>query len=230
MNTSLLSIHFFPIVSLYPTVLSLCLAAHLICVKPSQQRTEYNVLKDDLLSASRHGETLLNCIKRPGEPRSARLCPDKLINVTAVERLLVQLEETERTFDEFWTRHEGRLTQCLQLRRFETDFRELQVREWHVFVWNSLNKTELTSETRINCFYNHSEYITVLYLYSLCQTSLEISLKQLSGMVEVGDSVTHVDQLLEEAQDFHMMTAVCINMIYLILSHCLFTWCPLALT
>ncbi|KAK4316259.1 hypothetical protein Pmani_012567 [Petrolisthes manimaculis] len=128
------------------------------------QRTEYNVLKDDLLSASRHGETLLNCIKRPGEPRSARLCPDKLINVTAVERLLVQLEETERTFDEFWTRHEGRLTQCLQLRRFETDFRELQ-------------------------------------------TSLEISLKQLSGMVEVGDSVTHVDQLLEEAQDFHMMTA-----------------------
>ena len=91
------------------------------------QRAEYTVLKDDLLSASRHGETLLNCIKRPGEPRSARLCPDKLINVTAVERLLVQLEETERTFDEFWTRHEGRLTQCLQLRRFEIDFRELQV-------------------------------------------------------------------------------------------------------
>ncbi|XP_050688471.1 guanine nucleotide exchange factor DBS-like isoform X3 [Eriocheir sinensis] len=128
------------------------------------QRAEYQVLKDDLLSASRHGETLLNCIKRPGEPRSARLCPDKLINVTAVERLLVQLEETERTFDEFWTRHEGRLTQCLQLRRFETDFRELQ-----------------------QC--------------------LEVSLKQLSGMLEVGDSVTHVDQLLGEAQDFHMLTA-----------------------
>ncbi|XP_037793760.1 guanine nucleotide exchange factor DBS-like [Penaeus monodon] len=128
------------------------------------QTSEYNALKDDLLSASRHGETLLNCIKRPGEPRTARLCPDKLINVTAVERLLVQLEETERTFDEFWTRHEGRLTQCLQLRRFETDFRELQ-----------------------QC--------------------LEISLKQLSAMSEIGDSVHHVDQLLAEAQDFHMMTA-----------------------
>ncbi|XP_053642336.2 guanine nucleotide exchange factor DBS isoform X4 [Cherax quadricarinatus] len=128
------------------------------------QCAEYSVLKDDLLSASRHGETLLNCIKRPGEPRSARLCPDKLINVTAVERLLVQLEETERTFDEFWTRHEGRLTQCLQLRRFETDFRELQ-------------------------------------------TCLEVSLKQLSAMSEIGDSVIHVDQLLAEAQDFHMLTA-----------------------
>ncbi|XP_064117946.1 guanine nucleotide exchange factor DBS-like isoform X4 [Macrobrachium nipponense] len=130
----------------------------------NSQCAEYSVLKDDLLSASRHGETLLNCIKRPGEPRTARLCPDKLINVTAVERLLVQLEETERTFDEFWTRHEGRLTQCLQLRRFETDFRELQ-------------------------------------------TCLEESLKQLSGMSEVGDSVAHVDQLLAEAQDFHMMCA-----------------------
>ncbi|KAG0713104.1 Guanine nucleotide exchange factor DBS [Chionoecetes opilio] len=128
------------------------------------QRVDYTVLKDDLLSASRHGETLLNCIKRPGEPRIARLCPDKLINVTAVERLLVQLEETERTFDEFWTRHEGRLTQCLQLRRFETDFRELQ-------------------------------------------TTLEVSLKQLSSMMEVGDSVGHVDQLLADAQDFHMLTA-----------------------
>lgn len=99
----------------------------------SPQTSEYNALKDDLLSASRHGETLLNCIKRPGEPRTARLCPDKLINVTAVERLLVQLEETERTFDEFWTRHEGRLTQCLQLRRFETDFRELQVSAFYPY-------------------------------------------------------------------------------------------------
>lgn len=40
------------------------------------------------------------------------------------------------------------------------------------------------------------------------QQCLEVSLKQLSGMLEVGDSVTHVDQLLAEAQDFHMLTAV----------------------
>lgn len=48
--------------------------------------------------------------------------------------------------------------------------------------------------------------------YLLCQqTSLEVSLKQLSGMLEVGDSVGHVDQLLAEAQDFHMMTAVSLH-------------------
>lgn len=43
-------------------------------------------------------------------------------------RLLVQLEETERRFDEFWNSHLTRLKQCLDLRRFEQDFRELQVR------------------------------------------------------------------------------------------------------
>jgi hypothetical protein len=42
-------------------------------------------------------------------------------------RLLVQLEETERTFDDFWFSHSARLRQCLELRRFEQDFRELQV-------------------------------------------------------------------------------------------------------
>lgn len=41
-------------------------------------------------------------------------------------RLLVQLEETERHFEEFWTVHVSRLRKCLELRRFEQDFRELQ--------------------------------------------------------------------------------------------------------
>lgn len=42
-------------------------------------------------------------------------------------RLLVQMEETERQFDAFWNIHLKRLKQCLELRRFEQDFRELQV-------------------------------------------------------------------------------------------------------
>ncbi|EAT35076.1 AAEL012732-PA [Aedes aegypti] len=41
-------------------------------------------------------------------------------------RLLVQLEETERHFEDFWTVHLSRLKKCLELRRFEQDFRELQ--------------------------------------------------------------------------------------------------------
>lgn len=42
-------------------------------------------------------------------------------------RLLVQMEETERRFDEYWSHHMVKLKQCLELRCFEQDFRELQV-------------------------------------------------------------------------------------------------------
>lgn len=38
----------------------------------------------------------------------------------------MQLEETERTFDIFWSHHSSRLRHCLALRQFEQDFRELQ--------------------------------------------------------------------------------------------------------
>jgi hypothetical protein len=38
------------------------------------------------------------------------------------------LEETERRFDEFWNEHISKLKQNLELRRFEQEFRELQVR------------------------------------------------------------------------------------------------------
>ncbi|XP_055936058.1 guanine nucleotide exchange factor DBS-like isoform X3 [Argiope bruennichi] len=88
---------------------------------------EHHELKDDIRSAIRHGETLLSCIRRPSvEDASLDLCPDKLVNVAAVERLLVQLEETEKNFDSFWDEHMKKLQQCLELRHFEQDFKEVQ--------------------------------------------------------------------------------------------------------
>lgn len=42
-----------------------------------------------------------------------------------VFRLLSQLDETERAFDEFWARHQTKLEQCLQLRHFEHNYREV---------------------------------------------------------------------------------------------------------
>ncbi|MFH4984900.1 hypothetical protein AB6A40_011609 [Gnathostoma spinigerum] len=38
--------------------------------------------------------------------------------------MLIQLEETEHSFDVFWSRHEEKLRQCLQLRTFEESFRK----------------------------------------------------------------------------------------------------------
>lgn len=40
-------------------------------------------------------------------------------------RLLIQLDETEKNFDMFWADHEKKLQQCLKLRLFEQDFREV---------------------------------------------------------------------------------------------------------
>lgn len=93
-----------------------------------EHTAEYKDLKGDIQSSVRFGETLLSCIRRPcAEAASLELCPDKLINVAAVERLLIQLDETEKGFDSFWSDHEKKLKQCLELRKFECDFKEFQV-------------------------------------------------------------------------------------------------------
>ncbi|CAG2062565.1 unnamed protein product, partial [Timema podura] len=96
---------------------------------------QYSLLKKKILDAAKHGEALLDSIRNHpsgdskltySEDKLYRVCPYILGNVTAVERLLVQLEETERTFDEFWQNHSSRLRQCLELRMFEQDFKDLQ--------------------------------------------------------------------------------------------------------
>lgn len=40
----------------------------------------------------------------------------------------MQLEETERQFDEFWQRHSSKLNHWLSFRTFLLDFKEMQVR------------------------------------------------------------------------------------------------------
>lgn len=91
----------------------------------------YSNLKKDILSAAKHGEDLLRTFKGKSDSHpygdGYLQCPDTSGNIFAIERLLVQLEETEKTFDEFWQYHSNRLRHCLELRRFEQDFRELHV-------------------------------------------------------------------------------------------------------
>ncbi|KAF5296920.1 hypothetical protein FQA39_LY12277 [Lamprigera yunnana] len=95
----------------------------------NQQTSSYSELKEEILTAAKHGEQLLTTIRENFGKKidSHYQYPDTISNVFAVERLLVQLEETERTFDDFWQQHSIKLRHCLELRRFEQDFRELQV-------------------------------------------------------------------------------------------------------
>lgn len=94
----------------------------------NKQTLAYSELKEEILIAARHGENLLNIIKNGNVTTVENVYScDTITNVFAVERLLVQLEETERTFDQFWQQHSSKLRHCLELRRFEQDFRELQI-------------------------------------------------------------------------------------------------------
>ncbi|KAJ8926822.1 hypothetical protein NQ314_020670 [Rhamnusium bicolor] len=93
----------------------------------NKQTESYSDLKEEILSAAKHGEDLLCSIKEKSSADKFVQSSDTISNVFAVERLLVQLEETEKTFDEFWQHHSTKLRHCLGLRRFEQDFRELQI-------------------------------------------------------------------------------------------------------
>ncbi|XP_017716115.1 PREDICTED: probable guanine nucleotide exchange factor MCF2L2 isoform X3 [Rhinopithecus bieti] len=80
-------------------------------------------LQDELKLLGKQGATLLSCIQEP-----ATKCPNstlnlnQLENVTTMERLLIQLDETEKAFSQFWSSHHLKLNQCLQLQHFEHDF------------------------------------------------------------------------------------------------------------
>ncbi|NXW63399.1 MCF2L factor, partial [Eurystomus gularis] len=94
----------------------------------SAHTDHHSKLKDELKLAVKQGATLLTCIREPvTRSANSKLSPDELENVATVERLLAQLDETEKAFDQFWTKHHLKLEQCLQLRHFEQDFREVKL-------------------------------------------------------------------------------------------------------
>lgn len=61
-------------------------------------------------------------------------------------RLLVQMEETEKVFDDFWEQFSGRLKQCHSLRAFEENFNIVQVCNnnfnwYYLYLWKlSINR------------------------------------------------------------------------------------------
>ncbi|XP_068561127.1 guanine nucleotide exchange factor DBS isoform X4 [Cebidichthys violaceus] len=84
-------------------------------------------MKEDLLVALDQGSRLLESINEPvvRDP-DHNMNQDELENLATVQRLLSQLDETETAFDEFWVRHQTKLEQCLQLRHFEHNYREVR--------------------------------------------------------------------------------------------------------
>uniref|UniRef100_U3IK52 MCF.2 cell line derived transforming sequence-like 2 n=1 Tax=Anas platyrhynchos platyrhynchos TaxID=8840 RepID=U3IK52_ANAPP len=115
---------------------------------PNDVQCTEELLSDELKLAVKQGATLLTCIREPvTRSANSKLSPDELENVATVERLVKLdylgqvLDETEKAFDQFWTKHHLKLEQCLQLRHFEHDFRE-------VFHWLILSIEHLLREQK----------------------------------------------------------------------------------
>uniref|UniRef100_A0A915J053 CRAL-TRIO domain-containing protein n=1 Tax=Romanomermis culicivorax TaxID=13658 RepID=A0A915J053_ROMCU len=86
---------------------------------------EHQTIKRDFISVRRQGYSVLQQVRRVDlQPNAELLSPTRLYHVTTVERLLLQLEDTERSLDNFWSKHEVRLGQKFQLRSFEEEFKK----------------------------------------------------------------------------------------------------------
>ncbi|EEB16142.1 Guanine nucleotide exchange factor DBS, putative [Pediculus humanus corporis] len=136
---------------------------------------EYGDLKEKLRNAVKHGETLLEIFRKSQNSTTVNDVNaqdgnqnDKFGNVSAVERLIVQLEETEKTFCSFQTDHFTKLKQWLDRRIFEQDVTELEIK------------------------------------FDEC-------LKIVNDMVEVGESVSRVDELIKETNAFHKICKINID-------------------
>ncbi|XP_073068434.1 guanine nucleotide exchange factor DBS isoform X6 [Manis javanica] len=83
--------------------------------------------KEDMRLAVGEGQSILEAIRGPlAKSAEQSLNQTQLDSQATVQRLLAQLQETEAAFDEFWAKHQQRLEQCLRLRHFEQDFREVK--------------------------------------------------------------------------------------------------------
>ncbi|KAM4887813.1 putative guanine nucleotide exchange factor MCF2L2 isoform 2-T2 [Thomomys bottae] len=77
-------------------------------------------LQAELKLLGKQGATLLSCVQEPASKNpTSKPNVNELENVATMKRLLVQLDETEKAFSQFWSEHHLKLNQCLQLQRFE---------------------------------------------------------------------------------------------------------------
>ncbi|XP_057594064.1 probable guanine nucleotide exchange factor MCF2L2 isoform X2 [Hippopotamus amphibius kiboko] len=83
---------------------------------------------DELKLLGMQGATLLSCIQEPAtKSPTSKLSLNEAENVVTMKRLLIQLDETEKVFSQFWSEHHLKLNQCLQLQHFEHNFCEVKL-------------------------------------------------------------------------------------------------------
>ncbi|CAF0903791.1 unnamed protein product [Didymodactylos carnosus] len=96
----------------------------LIITKHSSEKQD---LEQELNNTKCYGESLLRIIQNSQDLSSISiLAPDKIAHCKGVCNALMHIEDSSKVLKEFWSVHQPRLLRCLELRRFETRFREIQ--------------------------------------------------------------------------------------------------------
>jgi hypothetical protein len=108
-------------------------------------------LNQDLESAVRSGETLLNLFREPysrDPAQLSRLYPNRVLNVASVQSLLLQLEETQRRFvNDIWLERKAELSEKLDCLKFELQVRgvvQLKICSSLILVYHAVHLTTLT--------------------------------------------------------------------------------------
>uniref|UniRef100_A0A8B9C0A3 MCF.2 cell line derived transforming sequence like n=1 Tax=Anser brachyrhynchus TaxID=132585 RepID=A0A8B9C0A3_9AVES len=157
-------------------------------------------MKEDIRLAVEQGDDVLGSITKPvTENPEYKLNQDQLDNQTTVERLLAQLHETETAFDEFWIKHQQKLEQCLCLRNFEQNFREVKAAL-------DIVSERLSAFTDVGNSCSHAEHILkdlVNFEEKSCETITKARMLASEGDTFIQSNHYAVDSIIPKCSELH---------------------------
>ncbi|KAM4682250.1 guanine nucleotide exchange factor DBS isoform 6-T6 [Amazona ochrocephala] len=159
-------------------------------------------MKEDIRLAVEQGDDILRSITKPvTENPEYKLNQDQLDNQTTVERLLAQLHETETAFDEFWVKHQQKLEQCLRLRNFEQNFREVKA------ALDTVSK-RLSAFIDVGNSCSHVEHILkdlANYEEKSCETVAKARMLASEGDAFIQSNHYAVDSIIPKCSELHQL-------------------------
>ncbi|XP_045524670.1 guanine nucleotide exchange factor DBS-like isoform X2 [Pieris brassicae] len=167
------------------------------------QESSYKALKTELASATTQGEDLLSQVRKPN------LTYNIISHVAAVERLLVQLEETEKQFDNFWKKHSMKLNHWLKFRTFLLNFKQMQATlDTHLKAACDMTEVGETANRVDGLIHEANDF------EQLCNGDLEAASSVIDeGETLMQDPLSSVDHIESKCQELRRTSALLLDKI-----------------
>ncbi|XP_075969433.1 guanine nucleotide exchange factor DBS-like isoform X3 [Anticarsia gemmatalis] len=167
------------------------------------QETRYKALKSELSSATTQGEELLTQVRKPN------LTYNIISHVAAVERLLVQLDETEKQFDNSWQKHSTKLNHWLKFRTFLLNFKQMQATlDNHLKTACDMTEVGETASRVDNLLQEAGDF------EKLCNCDLETATSVIEdGETLMKDPLSSVDHIESKCEELRRTSALLVDKI-----------------